>query len=109
MQSKTFQTPATQKMKNSTAKKVISSALAATLCTGTLISGDGTGEAGFVAPPREMKKPPAPPRVASSAETVLACCCCPVTPMSRTEAKKPPQPPILITKIKEEDPAKGKK
>ena len=96
-------------MKNSATKKIMSTALAATLCTGTVISGDGTGEAGFVAPPREMKKPPAPPRVASSAETVLACCCCPVTPMSRTEAKKPPQPPILITKIKEEDPAKGKK
>src|SRR4051812_7810560 len=97
-------------MKNSTARKVMSSALAATLCTGTLLgAGDGTGEQGFVAPPRELKKPPAPPRVASSAETVLACCCCPVTPMSRTEAKKPPQPPILITKIREEAPADGKK
>jgi hypothetical protein len=97
-------------MKNSTARKVIGSALAATLCTGTLLSaGDGTGETGFVPPPRELKKPPAPPRVASSAETVLACCCCPVTPMSRTEAKKPPQPPVLITKIKEEAPADGKK
>ena len=29
--------------------------------------------------------------------------------MSRTEAKKPPQPPVLITKIKEEAPANGKK
>jgi hypothetical protein len=97
-------------MKNSTALKVMSSALAATLCTGTLLSaGDGTGEQGFVPPPRELKKPPAPPRVASSAETVLACCCCPVTPMSRTEAKKPPQPPILITKIKEESAPAGKK
>ena len=86
-------------MKNSTAKKVMSTALAATLCTGALISGDGTGEAGFVAPPR----------VASSAETVLACCCCPVTPMSRTEAKKPPQPPVLITKIKELDAGDGVK
>jgi len=97
-------------MKNSTARKLIGSALAATLCTGTMLgAGDGTGEAGFVAPPRELKKPPAPPRVASSAETVLACCCCPVTPMSRTEAKKPPQPPVLITKIREDAPADGKK
>src|ERR1700733_10399515 len=97
-------------MKNSTAQKLIGSALAATLCTGTMLgAGDGTGEAGFVAPPRELKKPPAPPRVASSAETVLACCCCPVTPMSRTEAKKPPQPPVLITKLKEEGAADGKK
>ena len=108
-QSKTFHTSPPQNMKTSTAKKVMSSALAATLCTGTLLSDDGTGEKGFVPPPREMKKPPAPPRVASSAETVLACCCCPVTPMSRTEAKKPPQPPVLITKIKEESAGTGKK
>ena len=97
-------------MKNLTARKVMSTALAATLCTGTLLAaGDGTGEAGFVPPPRELKKPPAPPRVASSAETVLACCCCPVTPMSRTEAKKPPQPPVLITKVREEAPGAGQK
>ncbi len=88
-------------MRPRTAKHVMNSALAATLCTGIVLAGDGTGEKGFVPPPVEMKKPPAPPRTASSAETVLACCCCPVTPMSRTEAKKPPQPPVLITKIKE--------
>jgi hypothetical protein len=88
-------------MKKRTAKHVMSTALAATLCSGTILADDGTGEKGFVPPPREMKKPPAPPRTASSSETVLACCCCPVTPMSRTEAKKPPQPPVLITKIKE--------
>jgi hypothetical protein len=29
--------------------------------------------------------------------------------MSRTEAKKPPTPPILITKIKEESAGSGKK
>ena len=97
-------------MKKLSTQQVIGSALALTLCTGTLLAaGDGTGEPGFVAPPREMKKPPAPPRTASSAETVLACCCCPVTPMSRTEAKKPPQPPILITKIREEGAGDGKK
>ncbi|MEO6787538.1 MAG: hypothetical protein ABI318_15515 [Chthoniobacteraceae bacterium] len=88
-------------MKTRATKQIMNAALAATLCTGTILAGDGTGEKGFVPPPRELKKPPAPPRTASSAETVLACCCCPVTPMSRTEAKKPPQPPILITKIKE--------
>ena len=96
-------------MKNPTSRKLMSTALVATLCAGTILAGDGTGEQGFVPPPRELKKPPAPPRVASSAETVLACCCCPVTPMSRTEAKKPPQPPVLITKLKEEAPADGKK
>ena len=89
-------------MKKHAAKQALGAALAATLCTGTILAdGDGSGEKGFVPPPREMKKPPAPPRTASSSETVLACCCCPVTPMSRTEAKKPPQPPVLITKLKD--------
>lgn len=89
----------------------MSRALAATLCTGTLLAGDGTGEPGFVAPPREIiqQKPPPPPRVAASAESFTGCSCCPGTPMSRTEAKKPPQPPILITKIREDDPGKGKR
>lgn len=95
-------------MKNPVALQAIGAALTATLCTGTVLAGDGTGEAGFVPPPRELKKPPAPPRTASSSETVLACCCCPVTPMSRTEAKKPPQPPILITKIKDTGAGEGK-
>jgi len=97
-------------MKSTTSKKVMTAALATTLCTGTLISGDGTGEAGFVAPPRELiqKKPPAPPRMASSAETLPACSCCPVTPMSRTEAKKPPQPPVLLIKLRDENPGSGK-
>lgn len=94
-----------EKMKAISAKRIIGTALAATLCTGTVMGvGDGTGEPGFVPPPREKKKPPAPPRTASSAETLLACCCCPVAPMSRTEAKKPPQPPVIITKIKDEGP-----
>jgi len=83
-------------------KTCILSTLAMTFCTGTILAGDGTGDAGFVPPPKDPKKPPAPPRVSSSAETVLACCCCPVTPMSRTEAKKPPQPPVLVTKIRDE-------
>lgn len=83
--------------------KILSALLATTLCAGTVVlAGDGTGEPGFVPPPRERKKPPAPPRTSSSAETLLACCCCPVAPMSRTEAKKPPTPPVLVTKIKDE-------
>ena len=93
-------------MKNPTARKVLSTTLAATLCLGTqvlpVLADDGTNEKGFVPPPREKKKPPAPPRTSSSAETMLACCCCPITPMSRTEAKKPPTPPVIITKIKDE-------
>ena len=93
-------------MKKNFGRKIVTAALSATLCTGTMLSADdGTNEDGFVPPPREKKKPPAPPRTASSAETLLACCCCPVAPMSRTEAKKPPKPPVLITKIRDEGPA----
>lgn len=96
-------------MKNRIARKIVTAALTATLCVGTVVSADdGTNEKGFVAPPREKKKPPAPPRTASSAESLLACCCCPVAPMSRTEAKKPPKPPVLITKIKDETSATSK-
>ncbi len=85
-----------------TLSKGLTPLLAATLCTGTVLgAGDGSNEPGFVPPPVNRKKPPAPPRTASSAETLDACCCCPVTPMSRTEAKKPPQPPVLITKLRE--------
>jgi len=95
-------------MKKHTAKRILSATLATTLCSGTVLVGDdGSGEPGFVAPPRDPKKPPAPPRTSSSAETLLACCCCPVAPMSRTEAKKPPKPPVLITKIKDERAATG--
>jgi hypothetical protein len=80
-------------------KKSMSFLLASTLCIGTVLAGDGTDEPGFVPPPREPRRPPAPPRSSSSAETVMACCCCPVAPLARTEAKKPPQPPVLVTKI----------
>lgn len=80
--------------------KVVAATLGATLCTGTVLSGDGTGEPGFVPPPRNPRPPPSPPRTSSSSETLLACCCCPVAPLARTEAKKPPQPPVLVTKIR---------
>lgn len=83
-------------------KKRIGASLSLTLCAGTVLAGDGTGERGFVPPPRDPKPPPAPPRTSASSESLLACCCCPVTPMSRTEAKKPPQPPVLVTKIRDE-------
>lgn len=75
--------------------------LAATLCSGTTVSaGDGSGEPGFVPPPQDRQPPPAPPRTVSSAESFNGCCCCPVTPLSRTEAKKPPTPPVAIVKLK---------
>jgi hypothetical protein len=79
-------------------KKIITYAgLAATLCLGTSFAGDGSDEPGFVAPPRAKKLPPAPPRTVSSAETFIPGGC--TTPMARTEAKRPPQPPTLITKL----------
>jgi len=87
-------------------KKYVYPVLAATLCSGTVLAGDGADEPGFVAPPRAKKLPPPPPRSVSSAETFEACCCCPITPMSRTEAKKPPRPPVLVTKIKEDSAGK---
>lgn len=74
--------------------------LALTLCSGLGFDRDGSNEPGFVPPPADRKLPAPPPRTLSSAETFNACCCCPVTPMSRTEAKKPPQPPIAIVKLK---------
>lgn len=69
-----------------------------TLCAGTVLA-DGSSEEGFVAPPKDRKLPPAPPRSVSSAETLLCSCCCPVTPLSRTEAKRPPKPPVAVTKL----------
>ena len=80
-------------------KKVLVPILAATLCAGTVLAGDGSKEAGFVPPPKAKKLPPAPPRTASSAETFIPGGCS--TPMSRTESKKPPRPPVLVTKLKD--------
>lgn len=84
-------------------KKYVGIGMYATLCMGTaLATGDGSDEEGFVAPPKDRAMPPAPPRTISSAENTDPCCCCPVTPQARTEAKRPPQPPTLITKLKSE-------
>ena len=81
-------------------KKYLLPMLAATLCSGTILAaGDGTGEPGFVAPPVAKKLPPAPPRSVSSAETFIPGGC--TVPMARTEAKKPPRPPVLVTKLKD--------
>ena len=82
-------------------KKYIYPILAATLCTGTVLaSGDGSNEKGFVSPPGSRKLPAPPPRTVSSAEAFNGCCCCPVTPLAKTEAKKPPKPPVAIVKLK---------
>lgn len=80
--------------------KYIVPALAVTLCSGmAFAAGDGSNEPGFVPPPHAVKLPSAPPRSVSSAETWIAGGCC--TPMARTEAKKPPVPPVLISKLSE--------
>ena len=74
--------------------------VALTLMMGfSLTADDGSSERGFVPPPVDKKLPPAPPRSVSSAETFIPGGC--ITPMSRTEAKKPPTPPALVTKLKE--------
>jgi len=78
----------------------VTSTILTTLCLGTVLAGDGSDEPGFVAPPSKPTLPPPPPRSISSSENMMACCCCPVTPMSRSEAKKPPLPPVMFTKIK---------
>ena len=72
--------------------------IATTLMTGTAFANDGSNEPGFVPPPKAKKLPSAPPRTVSSAETFIPGGC--TTPMARTEAKKPPKPPTLVTKIK---------
>ena len=81
--------------------KYIIPALATTLCAGVnfAYSGDGSDEQGFVPVPHELKLPSAPPRSVSSAETYILGGCC--NPMSRTEAKLPPSPPSLVTKLSE--------
>ncbi len=89
--------------------KYVGIGVLATLCAGTVLAGDGSDEKGFVPPPRKKKLPPAPPRTASSAETLDACCCCPITPMARTESKKPPRPPVLVTKIRDDGDYSNKK
>ena len=72
--------------------------LAATLLAGLALAGDGSDEPGFITPPETTKLPPPPPRSSASAETYIPGGC--TTPMARTEAKKPPKPPALITKLK---------
>ncbi|MFT5496015.1 MAG: hypothetical protein ACI9TH_001412 [Kiritimatiellia bacterium] len=90
-------------MKKTNKKSILglSSLIAATLCSGTAFAaGDGSNEAGFVPPPKDKKLPAAPPRTVSSAETFIPGGC--TTPMARTEAKKPPKPPTLVTKLKDQ-------
>ncbi|MBT3296019.1 MAG: zf-HC2 domain-containing protein [Verrucomicrobia bacterium] len=61
--------------------------------------GDGSDEPGFVPPPRiETVAPPS--RAVPPDETAIPGGRTP--PMTHTEARKPPHPPVIVTKIKEE-------
>lgn len=64
-----------------------------------IFQGDGSDEPGFV-DPREKRgdPPPPPPAHISSGEAFLAGAA-PVTPLARSEKKRPPAPPILFTKL----------
>jgi len=66
----------------------------------SIFAGDGSEEEGFVAPPEQPKLPPPPPRTISGAETIPPFPGPPATPQSRSEAKKPPKPPVMLTKLK---------
>ena len=74
--------------------------LAAMAPAQSIFPGDGSDTPGFVPPPQQPKMPPPPPRSASSAETFIPFPGPPVVPQSRSEAKKPPRPPVMFTKLK---------
>lgn len=75
-------------------------ALAGTPAFGQIIfDGDGSDEPGFVDPrDKEGDPPPAPTAHISSGEAFLGGSA-PVTPLARSEKKRPPAPPILFTKL----------
>ena len=66
----------------------------------SIFPGDGSNEQGFVPPPRKPRLPSAPPRTVSSAETTIPFPPPPVAPLARTEAKRPPKPPVMFTKLR---------
>ncbi len=64
-----------------------------------IFDGDGSDEPGFVDPrEKEGDPPPPPPAHISSGESLLGGGA-PVTPLARSEKKRPPAPPILFTKL----------
>lgn len=65
------------------------------------VHGGGEAEAGFVPPPKkDIKPPPPPPKNIASAETWIPFPGPPIVPQSRSEAKNPPRPPVMFTKIR---------
>ena len=75
------------------------SALGAAVAHGyMLFPGDGSDEAGFVAP-KVGAPPPPPPAHMSSGESYIPYPGPPAAPQSRSEKKKPPTPPVMFTKL----------
>ena len=74
--------------------------LAGFVNAGQIFNGDGSDEAGFVPPPR--KEMPPPPSNMAGGETLIPYPPPPAAPMSRSEKKNPPRPPIKIIKLKSE-------
>jgi len=64
-----------------------------------IFQGDGSDEAGFVAPPPRKEIPP-PPATVAGGETFIPYPPPPAAPMSRSEKKSPPKPPTMFTKLK---------
>ena len=80
---------------------VLALALVAASARGYMIfEGDGSDEPGFVAPPEKPKAPPPPPANIASGESFIPYPGPPVTPQARSEKKRPPQPPVMFTKIR---------
>lgn len=69
------------------------------LSKGVIYDGDGSDEAGFVPLPQKRKAPPPPPANISSGESYIPYPGPPVTPMRRSEKKKPPSPPVMFVKL----------
>jgi hypothetical protein len=75
------------------------------MCTASVLGqqifdGDGSTEPGFVPPPVKPKLPAPPPRTVASAETFIPFPGPPAQAMARSEAKKPPRPPVVFTKLR---------
>ena len=75
--------------------------LAGAAGAGIIFDGDGSGEPGFVPPPRP-KAPPPPPANISGGETLIPYPGPPAQPQSRSEKKNPPRPPVMFTKLTSE-------
>jgi hypothetical protein len=78
-------------------------AQAATCSAYMLFDGDGSEEAGFVAP-LVGPPPPPPPAHMSSGESYIPYPGPPAAPQARSEKKNPPNPPVMFTRIRSQFP-----